>query len=627
MKFTKHLLLVFAVIALVACQKDESPTTNNTPVNQNPNYEDPQLSGNLVTADFDGRVTDTEGQAIENALIEIGNKSTTTDDYGYYRIENAQVDKKFALIRVRRGNKFKQFRNFIPHTDRINRQDIVMIHRNVAGVYETADGGEVSLPDGAKATFMPGELVQEDGSPYSGQVIIAAAYLNPTDPSIGSYLPGSLAAVNEEGEQQALITYGMLGVELLTGSGAPLQLAEGQTAELEFPIQTEQSTTAPESIPLWFFDEISGIWREDGLATKVGDRYIGEVSHFTFWNCDISSSAAFIQGTVNYSNSGNPVQYAMVKATLSDGSYAYANLNNLGEFNGFVPAGEVVNLSCQLSNDCEVLSLPMGAVGPFIISDQIDLGVFEIQEPESEVDLVEVLATLVDCEGESLDGYFISYITSIGSSGYYSSLEAGEFNSTFASCTGDFELTIVAFEWENPETLYSADVIVPVEIDSLDLGEIVICDEIIIEDDEFFTYEDDNNSFVYGDSYSMTMNYACYTIGGSELPAPYMLLVSTSFPVDGESELCGSLQFIRFINADNQLVDVSLNEDVIFQIDNWVIGEENSEGPGFTDLYLASGSYSGTAYVTVYEGPEESENIYETYTSTVSGEFVHELSE
>jgi hypothetical protein len=44
--------------------------------------------------------------------------------------------------------------------------------------------------------------------------------------------------------------------------------------------------TAPESMPLWFFDEQKGLWVEEGVATKQGSSYVGSVKHFTDWNAD-----------------------------------------------------------------------------------------------------------------------------------------------------------------------------------------------------------------------------------------------------------------------------------------------------------------------------------------------------
>jgi hypothetical protein len=35
---------------------------------------------------------------------------------------------------------------------------------------------------------------------------------------------------------------------------------------------------------LWSFDEAKGLWKEEGQAIKTGSNYVGDVSHFSFWN-------------------------------------------------------------------------------------------------------------------------------------------------------------------------------------------------------------------------------------------------------------------------------------------------------------------------------------------------------
>jgi hypothetical protein len=61
-------------------------------------------------------------------------------------------------------------------------------------------------------------------------------------------------------------------------------------------IPDKQLSTAPATIPLWYFDEDKGVWQEEGSATKQGNKYIGTVSHFTDWNCDEPEETALVIG-------------------------------------------------------------------------------------------------------------------------------------------------------------------------------------------------------------------------------------------------------------------------------------------------------------------------------------------
>ena len=78
----------------------------------------------------------------------------------------------------------------------------------------------------------------------------------------------------------------MMAVELQGASGESLNIAEGSTATLTFPIPQEILGNAPAEIPLWSFNENLGLWVEESVASLQGSNYVGEVSHFSFWNCD-----------------------------------------------------------------------------------------------------------------------------------------------------------------------------------------------------------------------------------------------------------------------------------------------------------------------------------------------------
>jgi hypothetical protein len=79
----------------------------------------------------------------------------------------------------------------------------------------------------------------------------------------------------------------MLAVELSGSNGEKLQLASGKSATLTFPITAVQQADAPMTIPLWYFDQATGMWKEEGNAKRRGNTYVGVVTHFSFWNVDV----------------------------------------------------------------------------------------------------------------------------------------------------------------------------------------------------------------------------------------------------------------------------------------------------------------------------------------------------
>jgi len=82
-----HILLFLSlVLAFAACEKDS--TTEVVTFTQT------TLSGETVTANFYGRLTSEQGFVVADAEVRIGNKQTTTDPEGLWRIDGATVSPK-----------------------------------------------------------------------------------------------------------------------------------------------------------------------------------------------------------------------------------------------------------------------------------------------------------------------------------------------------------------------------------------------------------------------------------------------------------------------------------------------------------------------------------------------------
>lgn len=144
----------------------------------------------------------------------------------------------------------------------------------------TVDGGKVVIPANS--------LVTPDGKDYSGAVKMAVCYLNPDNNKFTSLMPGGdLCAINAASDTVQLISYGMVRVEMESDKGEKLQLKKGAKAKLSFPISKIHSKEKVDTIPLWYFNEETGLWQEEGLSVRKNGCFEGEVSHFTWWNCDV----------------------------------------------------------------------------------------------------------------------------------------------------------------------------------------------------------------------------------------------------------------------------------------------------------------------------------------------------
>ena len=160
-----------------------------------------------------------------------------------------------------------------------------------------ADGGEVEGQLGTRIDFPGDALVDSDGNPVTGDVTVWMTPVVTRGNSLGAF-PGSFEATRSADDTGRLSTYGVVEVEL-EQNGERIRLAEGATAEIDIPMATQAEIG--EEIALWSLQEDSAIWLEEGRGVVVeapdapaGVALRADVTHFSWWNVDIFSSAGQI---------------------------------------------------------------------------------------------------------------------------------------------------------------------------------------------------------------------------------------------------------------------------------------------------------------------------------------------
>ncbi|MFN2429813.1 MAG: carboxypeptidase-like regulatory domain-containing protein [Cryomorphaceae bacterium] len=493
-RLSYFLFSILLIAALPACKDDDGGGSGNNPNNPPSNLANPHVSGTTVQADFLGRITDQEQNPVSGALVQIGGAFAQTDNDGFYSIENASVDSRFSTIQVQAGNHYDQYRNVRPKTGEVNLVDIRLIPRTFNGFFQANAGGEVEVEGGGSVVFPANGMVDEEGNAYSGQVIVAATYLDPTDMALATYMPGSSAAVDEDGMAVGMISYGMIGVDILSSGGQPLQLADGALAQIEFPVQEEQTANAPDQIPLWHFDEASGVWREEGSAVREGNMYSGEVSHFSFWNCDIAVETVYLDMAFYDEQSGASLSNLYLRLYRPDGTYSNGFTNAEGEVSGIVPSNEVLTVEVY-NDDCGTdLLLYSEDIGPF--SDDASLDPIGINLPDG-YEVISFAGTIVDCEGEPIsNALLLSESTETSGSQYAVADENGAFDFSYTCATqGEVEYLFQNLDDLSASETFTIDYDVLNETE-YNLGEVVFCESFSLE--TFLTYEDGQNSFAYG---------------------------------------------------------------------------------------------------------------------------------
>lgn len=172
---------------------------------------------------------------------------------------------------------------------------LLPVHQTVS--FDASQVNELSVEDTLLVTLPEDSLVNANGDLAETAVLAELTIINPAIDI--EMMPGDMLTINEAGEIVPIESFGAITVSFEDENGNPLQLAEGKTAEIRIPAV---GSFPPSTIPLYYFDEISGLWVEEGEATLMNDNgqsyYAGNVSHFTTWNADRIYETVFINGCV-----------------------------------------------------------------------------------------------------------------------------------------------------------------------------------------------------------------------------------------------------------------------------------------------------------------------------------------
>ncbi len=393
---------VLSTVLFFSCQKELS-VENGSSSNINP----PDLI-TKVNSSVSGFVTDENDAPVLGASVQAGTGSTTTDKYGYFEVRNVQVVKNAATVTVSRPGYFKGIKTYMAVEDKSAFFRIKLIPKTNVGSISGSSGGIVTLANGLSITLPAGAVMNAaTNAAYTGTVNVAAYWINPEAADLDRIMPGDLRGINTESSLKLLKTYGMAAVELTGSGGELLQIATGKSATLSLPIPAALASEAPATIPLWYFDETNGLWKEQGSATKSGNNFVGNVSHFSFWNCDTPGNYIQFSCTVQ-DQSGNPVAGAVVRITIVGTNNSRAGLtDSAGYVSGPIPDSAQLRLDVYPTNYCLTIMYTQTFT---TLNTPLNLGIITVS-PTNVESLI--TGTLVGCNNNPVtSGYVIMYMNS-----------------------------------------------------------------------------------------------------------------------------------------------------------------------------------------------------------------------
>lgn len=409
--------------------------------------------GSKVNSSVSGFVTDENNIPVSGATVRFGSRIKATDRYGFFEFSNIEVPKNAAMVSVERRGYFPGIRTFIAKQGKPAFVRIKLLPKTNVNNLDAA-GGIATLPNGLSVKLPANAVVDAStGEAYNGLYTVAMQWIDPTAADLAEIMPGDLRAIDANNRMKLLITYGMASVELKAITGSKLQLAPGKKAELTFPLPASLSATAPASIPLWHFDETTGLWKEEGSAVKAGNFYTGEVGHFSFWNLDMPNTFVEFDVTIK-DQSGQPIPFAFVKLSkLNDPTVRSGGITNSAGFvNGAVFINEQFKMEVFVGSSC---TAPLHTLTFSTTTSNISLGDVTISNNPQ---FAQVQGTVTDCNNNPLANAFV-YATIADNSYRYATNASGAYNFTTTLCGSTSSITLIAdhtsAQQQSPVTTHS----------------------------------------------------------------------------------------------------------------------------------------------------------------------------
>ena len=355
----------------------------------------------------------------------------------------------------------------------------MLLEKTIVGTVESGKAQTITLPDGFSID-LNGRYVNSEGNLYKGDVNVAIKYIPAASSDLFSQAPGTFFGENKNNKEGILETYGIAAIEISGSNGELLQISGESDAVIHIPIAPSKLANAPNTIPLWFFDEASGYWIEEGEASLVNGAYQGTVSHFTFWGSNAFASHAVLRGNVIDIN-GNPKSFADVNL-ISNGNFTNGQSPNYqGSFFSFVPANQTVTV--EYIDDCGNI-LQSWTVGPYPASNSLtgNIETFQVtnQNPNAET----VTGVLNDCNGNLVANGHI--VVDLGLTTYSTQIVNGNINfvlNNLCSPLTSFDYTVYDDQALTQSALMTATVTNP----STNIGTVVACNAI----NEYVTFSID----------------------------------------------------------------------------------------------------------------------------------------
>lgn len=302
--------LLMMLMTFASCSKLQDLLNEGDDDDDDGGINPPELvEGRMEDIALSGIVRDASGTPIEGVSIVSGSSAATTNTDGFFEFDQIQVvsvPNDRSVVRFSKAGYFDVVRSMDADDDAADGAswEVVMCKKennDFTSIKTYSSSSDQTLQAGEMKIDMPQDGYKVDGTGvgYTGKVKSEMVYLDPNNERFSEMMPGGdLAAVRSDNSSAQLVSYGMTDLNMYAENGDKLQLKDGSKAKLTFPIPAGMGENPPASIPLWSFNEKTGLWEEEGSAALQGNVYVGEVAHFSWVNLDYPEKQGTVYGYV-----------------------------------------------------------------------------------------------------------------------------------------------------------------------------------------------------------------------------------------------------------------------------------------------------------------------------------------
>lgn len=255
----------------------------------------------------------TTGVALANVKVSIGGCATTTDEQGFYTLQNIAVNERAIVTFKSDGyytnSKIMSIKQYLDETTLTPNYLEFAIDKY--GAQNNDYSQNEKLWQYSFGIKIPGGIYTDsNGNDYTGNVIASVAYEDVSTDKGRDAFPGAYEGKNSNGVVVPFVSYGFMVIDLNDETGAVL----GTSDDIILTFNSAGATI--EIIPLWYYDYTQGIWIEEGYATRLPDgKYGGTISHPGTWSLSqpIEDAPGIYTDRIVYTD-GTPVKNLRVYA-------------------------------------------------------------------------------------------------------------------------------------------------------------------------------------------------------------------------------------------------------------------------------------------------------------------------